>query len=243
MQRNSTIWPQLLVWAIALSACSSFWPTGPGIDQPVQTRNNKWEILVRDSYQGTKLGNLQDISLENGYGFITLELCIRNLSSDAQVVHWEDISMITEDGTIVFPMGQGYRQSEVFGWLVAVLKPFGAKRVVDDLWYTRIQNYELVSLPAHQSQGCKDSYQLKTYAHLYMVRQEMLEKPFTLRFVEEEITLTAREPFVVSRQTIQLLKQLGVLFLFLLTILVQTRNRRLRREKAQKLMEATTDKS
>lgn len=213
-----------------LSACSSFMPIGPGINEPVLT-NTEWEITVRDFYQGTKLGNLQSITLEDGYGFITLEACFRNLAATEQVVTWGDISITVEDGFEMFPVGQGYKQSEAFGWLLPFLMPLGVKGVVDDLWYTPIQSYELISLPSHQNKGCEDSDQFKTFAYLFMVEKEVLEKPFTLRFFDKRLTLEARKPIVIPRSTVRWLKRLGWIFLLLLGILFWLRKRRQKREK------------
>ena len=214
-----------LILLITLSACSSFWPGGPGINQPVQSQDG-WEITVRDSYQGIKLGNLQDIYLQEGYGFITLEVCIRNLTETEQVVHIGKVFILTEDGATIFPIGQGYKQSEVFGWLVTILKPFGGKRVVDDLLYFPIQSDELARVSPKQSQGCKDSYKLKTYAYLFMFNTERLDKPFTLHFLDSEINLTARKPIVIPRQTMRWLKRLGIASLILLGTLFWLRRKR-----------------
>lgn len=213
-----------------LSACSSFMPIGPGINEPVQT-SDEWEITVFDSYQGLKLGYSPHITLADGYSYITLEACTKNLSGIERAILWDDISIVLEDGTELLPVGQGYRQSEVFAWLLPIFAPFGAKRIVDDLTFVPVQAYELFSLPAHESQGCKDSYRLTAYAFLFTVETEMLDKPFTLHFFDKELTLEARKPIVIPRSTVRWIKRLGWAFLLSLGILFWVRRRRQKRDK------------
>lgn len=196
------------------------------MNQTVRT-NNSWEITIRDFYQGTKLGSLQEIYLEEGSGFITLEACFKNLSNQEQTIFLSDISIIVVESNLeIFPMGQAYMQSEVFSWVVPLIAPIGGKRTTDDLWYTPIQSYELIHLPAYQSKGCVDSYQYKTFAYLFMVDETELNKPITLRFFDSEITLTAPKPIVIPRKTVRWLKRLGWAFLVIFIILFWLKNKR-----------------
>jgi preprotein translocase subunit SecG len=193
--------------------------------------NNNWEIVVRDFYQGTKLGSLQEIYLQDGYGFITLEACFKNLSDQEQVIFLSDISIsIGESDFEIFPIGQAYMQSEVFSWLVPILAPIGAKKANDDLWYTPIQSYELIRLPPFQSKGCVDSYQYKTFAFLFMIDESQLNKPVILRFFDSKVTLVAQKPIVIPRDTVHWLKRLGWVFLVTSIVLVWLKNKRQKKQ-------------
>ena len=146
---------------VGLVACSGFYPARENKSPSIQSET-RWEIKVRDTYFGTREGSLQSITLSEGFTFITIPMCLSNLADTKRAITFSDIYVVTSADEHIPPMGQAYRQSEAFGWLLPIMWVFGARSVSDEFWYTPIQSFEMLPLDASASIGCTDTEQFRT---------------------------------------------------------------------------------
>lgn len=169
------------------------------INTPVRV-SDELEITVKDVYGGIDKGTVQDIQLPDDSSYVTVEICIKNLLPIEQSVQRENVSIITYDNAQLSPIAQGYNQAEMFGWMLPLVEPIGGKRVVDEFIFFPIQKPELMRIPPYQSQGCSDSYQIKNYAFLFIVKKDAINKPITFYFFEKDIRFGVRKIFHISTQ-------------------------------------------
>ncbi|MBI5952654.1 MAG: hypothetical protein HY865_13440 [Chloroflexi bacterium] len=174
---------------------------------------------MRDTYIGTREGSLQSVTLTEGFTFITIPMCLRNLADTKRAITFSDIYVVTSADEHIPPMGQAYRQSEAFGWLVPILWRFGGLRVSDEFWYTPIQSFEMLPLDANASIGCTDTKQFKNFAYLFMLPSQQALEPFTLHFFEKEIQLLARTPNYVPSANLRAVKRLAGYFCIVMIVL------------------------
>ena len=180
------------------------------VGDPLQSQN--WELEVRDTYIGTREGSLQSITLAEGYTFVTITICARNHADTAQVITFEDLKVATNAGTTYLPVGQAYRQSEAFGWILPLFWVFGARNISDEFWYSPIQSYEMLPLEANESIGCNDTPRFKNFAYLFMLPSESVSEPISLHFFEQETTLLARTPYYITNDIFRLIRRIGRYF-------------------------------
>lgn len=214
---------------VGLVACSGFYPARENKSPSIQSET-RWEIKVRDTYFGTREGSLQSITLSEGFTFITIPMCLSNLADTKRAITFSDIYVVTSADEHIPPMGQAYRQSEAFGWLLPIMWVFGARSVSDEFWYTPIQSFEMLPLDASASIGCTDTEQFKNFAYLFMLPSQQALEPFTLHFFEKEIQLLARTPIFVPSKNLRAAKRLAGYFYVVMIVLffVVRRRKKLR---------------
>ncbi len=226
IRRNFFIIVINLFVLVGLVACSGFYPARENKSPSIKSET-RWEIQVRDTYIGTREGSLQSITLSEGFTFITIPMCLRNLTDTKRAITFSDIYIDTSADEHIPPMGQAYRQSETFGWLLPLLWMFGARSVSDEFWYTPIQSFEMLPLDASASIGCTDTEQFKNFAYLFMLPSQQALEPFTLHFFEEEIQLLARTPNYVPRANLRAVKRLaGYFFIVMIVLFFVVRRRK-----------------
>lgn len=91
--------------------------------------------------------------------YLTVEVCVENISSEFVTVLWRDVYVVGEDNVQYFPSALGLDQAEAFSWVLPLAEPIGGKRIEHKYYFFLIQEEALTTLPARQSQGCKSSPQ------------------------------------------------------------------------------------
>lgn len=177
------------------------------------------EVMLKESYQGVKDGNIESVPLPSDSAYITVEMCVENLSAQEQSVPWQDVFITAEDGSPIYPVALGYDQAEAFEWLLPYLEPVGGKRIDHKFYFFLIQNSELLRFPAYQSQGCRDSSRFKSLALLFIVPEEMADQPYTLHFLEDEIPLAIKKSLPFRTYALWA-AGLGLFFLILTVVAV-----------------------
>jgi hypothetical protein len=214
MRRNNKIirlFVAVVLLVFLLSACLVFKDSNVG-------ETHGLRIKVEDVYQGVKDGDVESVQLPGGNTYVTVEICVENLSDMEQTVQWQDVFIIAGDNSQIFPAALGYDQAEAFSWLLPIVEPIGGKRITHKFYFFLIQSNELMKIPFHQSLGCKTSSQFKSLALLFIVRNEIIDQPYTLNFLESDIVFKANETSSISNY-FKWGIGLGV-FLFLLVVTV-----------------------
>lgn len=179
-----------LLLPMLLSACSTFTQSTEGRDADGQ---RDLEITIKDAYQGVKDGNVESVPLSQNRIYVTVELCVENLSSTDQSISRQDVFLLTKDNLQIFPSALGYDQAEAFSWALPLAEPLGAKRIESLFYFFLIQGDELMRIPAYQSQGCRSSFQFKSMALLFIVSKEMAGPSYTLHFAGDDVPFTTEK--------------------------------------------------
>jgi len=148
-------------------------------------------ITVKDAYLGVKDGNVDSVPLSADHVYVTVEACVENHSAAEQSLGRQEVFLETGDHAEIFPVAVGYDQAEAFHRLPPTAEPLGAKHVDPAFTFFLIQRNELLRVPAHQSQGCRDSSQFKSLALLFLLPKEMAGQPYILHFREIQLNLGA----------------------------------------------------
>lgn len=179
-----------VIFTFVFSGCTVFsrLPQNPKPSNQPQMR-----ITLIEAYQGVRDGNTESVRLPIDNIFITVKICVENLSAVQQSVYLHDIFLATKDTIQIFPVALGYDQAEAFSWLLPIAEPIGGKRITHKFYFFLIQKNELFSIPAYQSLGCKASAQFKSLAPLFIVNRSAVDEPYKLHFLSAEIPFTAKK--------------------------------------------------
>jgi hypothetical protein len=195
-------------------------PSNPSANRPQELK-----ITLKKAYQGVKDGNVDGVPLPVDRSYITVEVCIENLSSSDYIIPREAVLMTTKGHVDLYPSAVGYDEAEAFDWLLTIAKPLGAKRIPHKFYFFLPQRDQLISLPAYQSQGCSTSSKFKSLAFLFLVPKDIAGQPHTLHFFEEQIRFTARRPISPSGY-VAIGVGLGILVIGIVVIMTQKRKSR-----------------
>ncbi len=148
-------------------------------------------ITVKDAYPGVKDANVENVPLPADRVYVTVEACVENRSAAEQSVGRQEVFLETGDHAEIFPVAVGYDQAEEFNWRLPIAEPQEANRIEHKFTFFLIQRNELLRVPAHQSQGCRDSSPFKSLALLFLLPKEMAGQPYLLHFRETQLNLGA----------------------------------------------------
>lgn len=150
-------------------------------------------ITMKEAYQGVNDGNTESVQLPTGSAFITIRICVENLSAVQESVYWQDVFLDLGDNIKIYPVALGYDQAEAFSWLLPIAAPIGGKSIDHKFYFFLIQKNELVRIPAYQSLGCDNSAQFKSLALLFIVKKERVGEPYILKFLGAPLPFTAKK--------------------------------------------------
>ena len=146
-------------------------------------------ITPGEAYAGVKDGIVESVPLPEGSAYVTVEACVENRSAVERSVGWRDVYLMTGENVQVYPVALGHDQAEAFSWLLPIIEPIGGKHIDHKFYFFRIQNNELMRIPAYQSVGCRGSSQFTSMAFLFLVPGERAAQSHTLQFFEETLEL------------------------------------------------------
>lgn len=132
------------------------------------------KITLGEVYLGVRDGNVESLSLPADNEYFTIEICVENISNEFITIFWRDVYVLGEDNTQYFPSALGLDQAEAFSWVAPLVEPIGGKKIDHKYYFFAIQQEALMSLPAHQSQGCKSSPQFTSQALLFILPEDIL---------------------------------------------------------------------
>lgn len=150
-----------------------------------------------DIYQGIQDGNVESVQLPADRAFVTVEMCLENLSTIDQSILWQDVYLTSGDLEQIHPVAVGYDQADAFSWLLPIAEPAGAKSIDHKFYFFLVQSHELMRLSAGQSLGCSTSAQYKSLALLFTVPEKRSGHSYTLRFYNADIPIRARKIIVI----------------------------------------------
>lgn len=127
------------------------------------------KVALGEVYSGVRDGNIESVSLPAESEYLTVEICIENISNEFVTVFWRDVFILGEDGAQYFPSALGLDQAEAFNWVLPLVEPIGGKHIEHKYYFFLIQEEALMTLPAHQSQGCTSSPQFTSQALLFIL--------------------------------------------------------------------------
>jgi hypothetical protein len=206
------------------SGCLKFGSTKDGnpASQP------QMRVTMKEAYQGVKDGNTESVQLPADKAFITIKICLENLSAVQESVYWQDVFLDLGDYIKIYPVAVGYDQAEAFSWLLPIAAPIGGKSIDHKFYFFLIQKNELIRIPAYQSLGCDKSAQFKSLALLFTVKKERVGEPYMLKFLGALMPFTAKKVLPFSPYVIG-----GVglgLFIVIVAAVVVIRKRKLKTE-------------
>lgn len=187
------------LFALLFSGCLKFGSTADvnPASQP------QMRVTMKEAYQGVKDGNTESVQLPADKAFITIKICVENLSAVQESVYWQDVFLDLGDNIRIYPVALGYDQAEAFSWLLPIAAPIGGKSIDHKFYFFLIQKDELIRIPAYQSIGCDNSAQFKSLALLFIVKNERVGEPYMLKFLAAPMPFTAKKvlpfsPYVIS---------------------------------------------
>ena len=174
---------------LVLSGCLKF-----GSTEDVNPASQpQMRVTMKEAYQGVKNGNTESVQIPIDRSFITIRICLENLSTVQESVYWQDVFLDLGDNIRIYPVALGYDQAEAFRWLLPIAAPIGAKSIDHKFYFFLIQKNELVRIPAYQSLGCDNSAQFKSLALLFIVKKERVGEPYILKFLGASLPFTAKK--------------------------------------------------
>jgi hypothetical protein len=192
----------------------------PGSTQDVNPASEpQMRVTMIEAYQGVKDGNTESVQLPTDSAFITIRICLENLSNVQESLYRQDVFLDLGDNGGIYPVALGYDQAEAFSWLLPIAAPIGGKSIDHKFYFFLIQKDELVSIPAYQSVGCDNSTQFKSLALLFIVKEKNVGKPHVLNFLGARIPFRAKKFSPLSRYVIWGFG-LGILIVIAATVLV-----------------------
>ena len=141
------------------------------------------KVTLGEVYSGVRDGNVESVSLPAESAYLTVEVCVENISSEFVTVLWRDVYVVGEDNVQYFPSALGLDQAEAFNWVLPLIEPIGGKRIEHKYYFFLIQEEALITLPAHQSQGCKSSPQYTSQALLFILPKDIARGRLQLLFL------------------------------------------------------------
>lgn len=177
------------VFSLVFSSCLKF-----GSTEDVNPASQpQMRVTMKEAYQGVKDGNTESVQLPADKAFITIKICVENLSAVQESVYWQDVFLDLGDNIKIYPVALGYDQAEAFSWLLPIAAPIGGKSIDHKFYFFLIQKNELIRIPAHQSLGCDNSAQFKSLALLFIVKKERVGEPYMLKFLGAPMPFTAKK--------------------------------------------------
>jgi hypothetical protein len=187
-------------------------------------------VTMKEVYQGVKDGNTESVQLPIDSAFITIRICLENLSTVQESVYWQDVFLDLGDNIRIYPVALGYDQAEAFSWLLPIAAPIGAKSIDHKFYFFVIQKNELVRIPAYQSLGCDNSAQFKSLALLFIVKKERVGEPYILKFLGASLPFTAKK---VSPLSLYVIWGFGLgIFIVIAAAVLLLRKRKLKKQAA-----------
>ncbi len=141
------------------------------------------KVSLGEVYSGVRDGNVESVSLPAESEYLTVEVCVENISSEFVTVFWRDVFIVGEDGTQYFPSALGLDQAEAFSWMLPLVEPIGGKHIEHKYYFFLIQQEVIITLSAHQSQGCKSSPQYTSQALLFILPKDIARGRLQLLFL------------------------------------------------------------
>lgn len=126
-------------------------------------------IALGEVYLGVRDGNVESIPLPVESEYLTVEICVENISNELATIYWRDVYVAEGDDAQYYPSALGLDQAEAFSWVLPLTEPIGGKRIEHKYYFFLIQDESLMALPAHQSQGCEFSSQFTSQALLFVL--------------------------------------------------------------------------
>lgn len=168
------------IFALVFTSCAS----QPSLSGDVNA-DGKPDLTVAlgEVYWGVRDGNVESVSLPAESEYLTVEVCVENISREFVTVFWRDVYIAGEDGTQYFPSALGLDQAEAFSWMLPLVEPIGGKHIDHKYYFFLIQEEALMTLPAHQSQGCKSSPQYTSQALLFILPKDIARGRLQLLFL------------------------------------------------------------
>lgn len=160
-----------VVFALLLIGCDS----KPSVRGDVNADGSPdVKITLGEVYSGVRDGNVESLSLPAEDEYLTVELCVENISNEFLTIFWRDIHVLGQANQQYFPSALGLDQAEAFSWVLPLAEPIGGKRIEHKYYFFVIQQDALMSIPAHQSQGCKSSPQYTRQALLFLLPKDLI---------------------------------------------------------------------
>lgn len=170
----------LALSTLILTSCGfqSFLSSETNEDQKPDLR-----IALGEVYLGVRDGNVESIALPVESEYLTVEICVENISNELVTVSWRDVYAVAGDDSQYYPSALGLDQAEAFNWVLPLIEPIGGKRIERKYYFFLIQDEALMTLPAHQSQGCEFSPQFTSQALLFVLPKGVHHRMLQLLFM------------------------------------------------------------
>jgi hypothetical protein len=174
------------IFALVFTSCAS----PPSLSGDVNA-DGKPDVAVTlgEIYLGVRDGNVESVSLPAENEYLTVEVCVKNISREFVTVFWRDVYVVGEDGAQYFPSALGLNQAEAFNWVLPLIEPIGGKHIEHKYYFFLIQQEALMTLPARQSQGCESSSQFTSQALLFILPKDVTRGRLQLLFLGGSIYL------------------------------------------------------
>ncbi len=174
------------IFALVFTSCASQPSLGGDVDA-----DGKPDVkaTLGEVYSGVRDGNVESVSLPAESEYLTVEICVENISNEFVTVFWRDVFIVREDGAQYFPSALGLDQAEAFNWVLPLIEPIGGKHIEHKYYFFLIQEEALMTLPAHQSQGCESSQQFTSQALLFILPTGITRGNLQLLFLGNSIYL------------------------------------------------------
>src|SRR5687767_2832253 len=114
MRTNSELFKRIAAGLLLLlvpSACGTRPGAGP---VPSPGPSDGVQVKLLDVYQGVEDGNTESVQLPDGRAFLTVEMCLDNLSALEQSILWQEVYLTSGDLEQIHPVAVGYNQAEAF---------------------------------------------------------------------------------------------------------------------------------
>ena len=191
MKKNNRIFFLIgVLFTFIVSSCVSL---NKAADDSSPANQPQMRITMLEAYQGVRDGNIESVQLPTDSAFVTIRICVENLSTVPESVYWQDVFLDLGDNFRIYPVALGYDQAEAFSWLLPIAAPIGGKSIDHKFYFFLIQKNELMRVPAYQSLGCDDSAQFKSLALLFIVKKASAGKPYILNFLGAPMPFTAKK--------------------------------------------------
>ncbi len=184
MKKTSLLMPRSfqigVIFAVILNGCVS----QPSLSGDVNADGKPdVKVTLGEVYSGVRDGNVESVSLPAESEYLTVEVCVENISREFVTVFWRDVYVAGEDDVQYFPSALGLDQAEAFSWVLPLAEPIGGKHIEHKYYFFLIQEEALITLPAHQSQGCKSSPQYTSQALLFILPKDIARGRLQLLFL------------------------------------------------------------
>ena len=153
----------LALSTLILTSCGfqSFLSSETNEDQKPDLR-----ITLGEVYLGVRDGNVESIALPVESEYLTVEICVENISNELVTVSWRDVYAVAGDDSQYYPSALGLDQAEAFNWVLPLIEPIGGKRIERKYYFFLIQDEALMTLPARGANSVRN-LQARHYSLFY----------------------------------------------------------------------------